>query len=90
MEGKCNEQWYYFQLETESATPLKNMFHIRDLIMQDLPEKDKALYEKKAKDYKKMMRGADGDCFRMDNQGKLLSVGVSLLSKIPQPLTYLY
>nr|XP_022328465.1 protein maelstrom homolog isoform X2 [Crassostrea virginica] len=51
---------------------------------KDLPEKDKALYEKKAKDYKKMMRGADGDCFRMDNQGKLLSERVDYEAETEQ------
>lgn len=43
---------------------------------QALPEKDKAIYERKAKECKKQMKGVEGDRFRMDNQGQLLSVCV--------------
>ena len=42
--------------------------------LQALPEKEKERFEKMAKEYKKKMRGAEGDKFRMDNVGNNLAV----------------
>lgn len=44
------------------------------LSLQILPEAEKDRYERIAKEYKAKMRGAEGDKYKLDNAGHLLSV----------------
>ncbi|XP_062608158.1 protein maelstrom homolog isoform X3 [Saccostrea cucullata] len=49
-----------------------------------LTDKERAVYDQRAKEYKKQMKGASGDCYRMDNQGKLLSERVDVEAETDQ------
>ena len=45
-----------------------------DTCTQVLPEAERQRYEKISKEYKAKMRGAEGDKYRLDTAGNLLSV----------------
>eukprot|EP00105_Crassostrea_gigas_P035783 XP_019919931.1 PREDICTED: protein maelstrom homolog [Crassostrea gigas] len=77
--------FYFFMKDIEPALRKEGRVFpngVQDLVpiahprWKALPEKDKAIYERKAKECKKQMKGVEGDRFRMDNQGQLLSVCV--------------
>lgn len=74
--------FYFFMKDIEPALRKEGRVFpngVQDLVpiahprWKALPEKDKAIYERKAKECKKQMKGVEGDRFRMDNQGQLLS-----------------
>lgn len=83
--------FYFFMKELEPALRKEGRVFvngIQDVVpiahprWKALPEKEKERFEKMAKEYKKKMRGAEGDKFRMDNVGNNLAYRVDPVAEL--------